>query len=58
MLQLTLVETLVFLQTFPVLSTLEHRPLEDMGKSENAGNQHFQPFPHCFLLCQRQILPF
>ena len=27
-------------------------------KGENAGNQHFLLFPQCFLLYQRQSLPF
>ena len=29
-----------------------------VGKGENAGNQHFLPFPQCFLLYQREKLPF
>ena len=33
--------------------TLSREAFENtMGKGENAGNQHFLPFPQCFLLYQ------
>ena len=52
--------------------TLGKRPFENiMGKGENAGNQHFLLFPHCFLpipkpisilllhfICHMQMLSF
>ena len=39
--------------------TLKKEPFKNIvGKEENAGNQHFLPFPQCFLSYPEQILPF
>ena len=37
-----------------------HGPLVEnpVGKGENAGNQHFVPFPKCLLLYQKEKLSF
>ena len=41
------------------LTTLEKKPFENIvGKEENAGNQHFLLFPHCFLTFPKQISIF
>ena len=38
------------------LMTLYQKPFQNiMGKGENAGNQHFLPFPKCFLAFPEQI---
>ena len=38
---------------------LRKKPFENtVGKGENAGNQHFLLFPHCFLLFPEQISIF
>ena len=42
-----------------LLTTLMERLFENIvGKEENAGNQHFLLFPHCFLLFTKQISTF
>ena len=42
-----------------LLTTLKKKPFEnDVGKGENAGNQHFLLFPQCFLPYQRQKSSF
>ena len=34
-----------------LLTTLKKKPFENnVGKGENAGNQHFLVFPKCFLI--------
>ena len=38
------------------LTTLRKKPFENVGKGENASNQHFLPFPTMFLSCPKQIL--
>ena len=44
------------LQNPDFLMTLEGITLENtVGKGENAGNQHFLPFPQCFLPSPKQI---
>ena len=43
-------------QLITTFTTLRNRTLKNNeGKEENAGNQHFLLFPHCFLLYQRQM---
>ena len=44
----------------PTFNDLQKKkPFENiMGKGENAGNQHFLPFPQCFLPYQRQESSF
>ena len=38
---------------------LKKKPLENIvGKGEKAGNQHFLPFPQCFLPFTEQISDF
>ena len=39
-----------------VLTTLKEVLENNEGKGENAGNQHFLPFPQCFLSCQRSLV--
>ena len=42
---------ITLLQTIPTFSNpeIKGKPFENMvGKGENAGNQHFLHFPHCF----------
>ena len=42
-----------------LLTTLKKRAFEKyVGKGENAGNQHFLLFPHCFLLYHREKSSF
>ena len=42
-----------------ILTTLKKKPFENsVGKGENAGNQHFLLFPHCFLPFFNQIIIF
>ena len=49
----------VFTTQFRHLRTLRKKSLANIeGKGENAGNQHFLHFPHCFLLFLRQKLSF
>ena len=39
--------------------TLKKMALENtVGKGENAAKQHFLLFPQCFVLYQREELPF
>ena len=39
--------------------TLKKEPFENnVGKEENAGNQHFLLFPQCFLSYPEEILQF
>ena len=47
---------LAFYHTIPTLMTLGKKTFENIvGKGENAGNQHFLLFPHCFLFFPKQI---
>ena len=40
----------LFTTDFQLLTTLKKKSFENIvGKGENAGNQHFLPFPQCFL---------
>ena len=46
-------------QTIPTFNNPEKDSFENIiGKGENAGNQHFLLFPHCFLAFPRQISDF
>ena len=53
---MTDIRNLIFLCVNPLphittFNNLEKRPKENIaGKGENAGNQHFLPFPQCTLL--------
>ena len=38
-----------------LLTTLKKKPFENIGKGENAGNQHFLLFPQCFVPLPKQI---
>ena len=49
----------LFTKQSRLLTTLSYKPFENiMGKGENAGNQHFLPFPQCFKSYQRQKSAF
>ena len=40
-----------------LLTALKKKPFENIvGKEENAGNQHFLPFPHVFYPSQKEFL--
>ena len=44
---------------FMLLTTLMKKASENtVGKGENTGNQHFLPFPQCFLLYEGEKLLF
>ena len=48
-----------FLTLYHKITTLKKKPFENnVGKEENAGNQHFLLFPECFLPFPRQSLIF
>ena len=48
--------TSLFTAQSRLLTTLGKRTYENVvGKEENAGNNHFLPFPQCFLPCQRHF---
>ena len=45
--------------TIPSFNDHAKKPFKNnVKKGENAGNQHFLLYPHCFLLSLEQILPF
>ena len=49
----------LILHTIPSFSNHAEKTLENIvGKGENAGNQHFLPFPHSFSYYHRPILSF
>ena len=42
-----------------LFTTLGKKPFKNIPrKEENAGNQHFHPFPQCLLLLEEKILLF
>ena len=44
------IKIITLYHTITILTTLKKKPFENiLGKGENAGNQHFPPFPQCFL---------
>ena len=48
-------QSLTLYHTMTTFDKLEKKPFENIaGKEENAGNQHFLLFPHCFLLWEKK----
>ena len=54
------IESLILYHTFPTFNDPPRKkPFENIvGKGENAGDQHFLPFPQCFLPYHRQKSSF